>query len=768
MIGSLLDPARRRVAAPAAVMAVAAVVAAALWSERAPSPMAATAPAKEFSAERALGPLGELATEPRPLGSAASDRARDRIVGELRVAGFSVEVTSGVGASGADGLAALGRVDNIVATLPGRDPTGSVVLAAHYDSVPSGPGASDDLAAVAAMLETGRALRTGPRLRNDLVLLITDGEEDGLLGAAEFAGRRMPLRQPVVVLNWEARGVSGPSLMFETSQRNAALVRLFADAAPHPHGDSSTVEFYRQLPNDTDFTVFARAGLTGLNFAYLEGSGRYHTRDDSVAHLDPASLQHHGANMLGLTRAFGDKDLATLDADHDATYFRFLTAMIVYPVEYALPLAVLAVLGLVVLARRRRLLSIPRLLLGSVWVALPLVTAGAAAQGMWWALTRLRPDYANNAFPFRPQLYTLAIAALAGVAVLAWYLSLRRRIGPTALVCGPLVWLGLLGVFTAVASPGSAHLFALPALGLGLGGLAALGLPRRSVAPTVAVVAGVVPAAVFLPLLAVGVLDILGMAAAGAAAVLMALLALTLLPLVELLPAPVGKPAVLVPVTGIALVLALVGAGMAVDRIDAAHPRRANLTYLMDTDSRRASWLSADTVPAQWTRDYVTERREFPAIDFGSGPVWTGPAPALALPAPEVTLRARVDDPAADRPGAIIDLHVSSPRAAREVTLLLDHPVTQVTATAPGLAPAAITLDGAKPGRWPAAVRFGDLPPEGVDLRLRMSGGGPLRISAYDRSLGLTAVPGFRPRPPELVRRRSDSDTITVARTYEF
>lgn len=48
-----------------------------------------------------------------------------------------------------------------------------------------GPGASDDAAAVAAMLETVRALGD-VELRNDLVFLMTDGEEDGVLGAEAF------------------------------------------------------------------------------------------------------------------------------------------------------------------------------------------------------------------------------------------------------------------------------------------------------------------------------------------------------------------------------------------------------------------------------------------------------------------------------------------------------------------------------------------------------------------------------------------------------
>ncbi|MGQ0719796.1 MAG: M28 family peptidase [Pseudonocardiales bacterium] len=142
----------RTAAAWGAVLVVVVVAVLTLLSDRPPSPVPASAPGRDFSAERALAPLREFATEPRPLGSAASDRARDYLAGALRSAGFSVEITRGVGAFTVEGVASFGRVDNIVAALPGRDPTGSVVLAAHYDSVATGPGASDDGAAIAAML----------------------------------------------------------------------------------------------------------------------------------------------------------------------------------------------------------------------------------------------------------------------------------------------------------------------------------------------------------------------------------------------------------------------------------------------------------------------------------------------------------------------------------------------------------------------------------------------------------------------------------------
>ncbi|HEY8092962.1 MAG TPA: M28 family peptidase, partial [Acidimicrobiales bacterium] len=80
-----------------------------------------------------------------------------------------------------------------------------------------------------------------------------------------------------VVLNVEARGTGGPAIMFETTRGNAGLVSLFADAVPYPVATSFAVEVYRILPNNTDFTPFLDGGrFTGMNSAYIDGSGVYH------------------------------------------------------------------------------------------------------------------------------------------------------------------------------------------------------------------------------------------------------------------------------------------------------------------------------------------------------------------------------------------------------------------------------------------------------------------------------------------------------------
>ena len=156
-------------------------------AERPPSPAPASAPKTQFSATRAWGHLERIASEePTPIGSAGGDEVRDYLVDELSALGLDVEVQEGVGVRAFDADTVAGRVENVVATIPGEDPTGRVFLAAHYDTTFGAPGAADDKASVAAILETARALRSSEELRNDVVLLLTDGEEPGLLGAESF------------------------------------------------------------------------------------------------------------------------------------------------------------------------------------------------------------------------------------------------------------------------------------------------------------------------------------------------------------------------------------------------------------------------------------------------------------------------------------------------------------------------------------------------------------------------------------------------------
>ncbi|MEV3963784.1 M20/M25/M40 family metallo-hydrolase [Nocardia sp. NPDC050193] len=769
MRARLIESPHRVAAGLVALLVLMAAVAVTVVADgRGPRPVPATA-TERFSAERAVIHLNRFATEPRPLGSPASDRAREYLTGVLEAAGFAVETQRGVGARASKGLATFGRVDNVIATLPGRASTGTVLLAAHYDSAATGPGASDDGAAVAAMVEVARLIARQGEQRNDLVLLFTDGEEDGLLGAEAFAREHPLARAGGVMLNWEARGVGGPSLMFETSVDNAALVSLFAGTVPHPRGDSSLVEVYRTMPNSTDFTALSKAGFTGLNFAYIEHSSYYHTADDTIENLDRGSLQHHGENMLHLARALGEADLAELRSDHDATYFRLAGTMITYSNALVLPIALLAVVAVgavVPLARRRGRAGTGQLPVAAVSVALPLGAAALLGQGMWWLLEWLRPAYEQmGGLLHRPQVYHWALVALAVTSVLCWYLPARRRFGPAAPAIGALAWPAGLGMVCAVVAPGVSFLFALPALFLALGTLATLLPVRWSLWPVTVFTLGALVAAALLGPLSGNLLEGVGLISGGVAAAGAALFLVPVLPLIELLlPGPGARRRVTlsVPVTAAVVSVLLIGAGTVVDTFDARHPARAHLAYVLNADTGAASWVSGDTEPAEWTRTFVdgTDVARL-SPGYARGTVWTGPAEPMPVDGPVVEVLHRDSD--------TVTVHVASRRAASGLVLRVDHRIDLVTATVAGAGPVELAVTGERADTWPGEIRFRDLPPGGVDITVRTPGAGRVRMTVADETHGLAAAPGFRPRPDDLVPSiREDGERIVVTRTVEL
>ncbi len=735
-------------------------------NDRQPVPVSA---AGQFSAERAVTHLDRFATEPRPLGSPASDRAEDYIAAEMRSAGFSVEIQHAVGSRGSTGLASFGRVDNVIATLPGRAATGTALLSAHYDSAAMGPGVSDDGAAIAAMLEVGRLISADGGLRNNLVLLFTDGEEDGLLGAEAFVREHPLAREGGVVLNWEARGVSGPSLMFETSSGNEELVSLFTDAVPDPRGDSSMVEIYRKLPNDTDFSELSGAGFIGLNFAYIEESSYYHTAGDSLANLDRRSLQHHGENMLSLTRTLGAADLPTLRSDQDATYFRLGALTITYSNALVWPLSALAVglvAALAVLARRRRSASAPRMTLAVLSAALPLAASIVLGQALWSLLVTLRPGYElMGGLLHRPQLYQAALAALAATGLLVWYLLLRDRLGPAALSIGALTWPAALGVVCAAVAPGASFLFALPTVFAASGALLALLPVRWAWWPAACLVLGLSASAVLLPVMTHNLFNGIGLAFGGAPAVCLTLFGFMLLPAAELLlPAQAirNRAAIAAPSIVATLAIISVGAGLITDAADAQHPRRSHLAYVLDADTGLAHWVSGERHPTAWTREHVTghDISSLPP-GYARGPLWTGRAEPITVEGPRLEVRHRDRD--------TVTMHVDSPRSATSLTLRVDHPIDLASASAPGGTPVTVAVTGVRANTWPGEIRFRDLPPEGVDITVRTPGAHRIRVTVIDETRDITDAPGFRPRPEHTVAStREDGDLIAVARTYEL
>jgi acetylornithine deacetylase/succinyl-diaminopimelate desuccinylase-like protein len=222
----------------AAWFVVIGLAALAILQMKPPRPVPATASEQEFSAERALDHVRIIARTPHPLGTEANAAVREYLVSQLSSLGLNPQVKSAVGMRRSARHIVIGATHNIVGRLSGTANSGAVMLMAHYDSVYRAPGAADDGAGVAAILESVRALRARSALKNDLIVLLTDGEESGLLGADAFASSHPWMNDVSIILNFEGRGNHGPSLLFETSRNNGFLIKAVAHSASHPIGSS--------------------------------------------------------------------------------------------------------------------------------------------------------------------------------------------------------------------------------------------------------------------------------------------------------------------------------------------------------------------------------------------------------------------------------------------------------------------------------------------------------------------------------------------------
>lgn len=281
----------------------------AAWLERQHPPTPASAPATEFSGARAMDLLEEFLAEdvPHPVGSEENRRVKRRIQGWLDEQGIAHEEQGAWACR--EKWASCAYAENIIAQVPGQADGPFVAMMAHYDSVPSAPGAGDDMAGVVAILEAARAAKAVGGFRNPLLLIITDAEETGLQGAEAFF-RHHPLAGHVgVLLNLEGSGTRGVSQVLRTSMPNAWYMNLFESSAAQPAGTSLANEIFKRMPNDTDFSVAMEAGVPGIDFAFAAERNHYHTPNDNAVNLDPRTIQHHGDNLFPLVLQLANADL---------------------------------------------------------------------------------------------------------------------------------------------------------------------------------------------------------------------------------------------------------------------------------------------------------------------------------------------------------------------------------------------------------------------------------------------------------------------------
>ncbi|HWF63112.1 MAG TPA: M20/M25/M40 family metallo-hydrolase, partial [Rhizomicrobium sp.] len=365
-------------------------VAAAIWllcfyGQSRPPALGADAPAAQFSAARADSVLARILgpERPHPAGSPENAAVHARVEAEFARLGVKTDTLAAMSCYGEARFRATScaQITDIIGEVaPGSGP--AIILMAHMDSVAAGPGAGDDESDVALILETIRAWKArGSTTNHPILALITDGEENAMLGAGAFLDDPAWRARAGVVINLEARGNQGRSFLFQTSPGDGALVDLYARSAPHLATSSLYAEIYKRLPNDTDLTPFLQAGFTGYNFSFIGNVAQYHTPRDLRKNLDPQALQQQGESALGLVTSLANTDFAALKSGDDI-YFDVLGFWLPrLPKSWALPLSALTFLGIVIAGAWRRGAWRPLLTRVGALAMAPLLLIGMVAAG---------------------------------------------------------------------------------------------------------------------------------------------------------------------------------------------------------------------------------------------------------------------------------------------------------------------------------------------------------------------------------------------------
>lgn len=435
--------------------------------------------ARGVDVERAMADVRELARAPRPAGSPANEAARLWLLKQLQPITSDVEVQEGTACDEFAGVTYCGHVKNVLARLHGSSPSSSFGLVAHYDSVFGGPGAADDAAGVATLLEVGRSLARRKH-RNDIVLAFTDGEEDFLRGASVL------VRHPWVkalrgAVNLEARGVSGPSALFYRGDDNNELLVPIGRSF-NPSASSALVRLAQGLPNDSDATLLQRGGISTVAFAFADGLPHYHHDSDNAENLSAGSLAHQLDVATAFTLYFADVDerQASAEAQAPKVFFDVFGEWLVsYPAWVARVLAC-GLLAAVALGLWRRPLA-------AVWHSLAVDLLGLSVAS---ALAAVSTELIVSAGqPSRQLSLVVVCASLVAQGLVSWRLHRDNvRDVKTAVVCLWAVPATLLGFL----EPQFSYLFQWPLLALVLSDVLWMGAWGRRVCEALAAASAVV------------------------------------------------------------------------------------------------------------------------------------------------------------------------------------------------------------------------------------------------------------------------------------
>ncbi|MEM8635163.1 MAG: M28 family peptidase [Pseudomonadota bacterium] len=578
-------------------------------------------PNSAFQTDRAFSTLERILGDetPHPVDSDANDDVRDRLIFEIEALGFTPIVQDDFHCRSFRSQARCMRIQNIGFWVTDPGPN-AVMVASHYDSVPAGPGASDDGAGFASSLEIATVLK-GREFARPLFVLITDGEEAGLMGASLFASEDPIANLIGAVVNMEARGVRGLSSLIQTSHPNERDIAALISETRLPISNSLNTDIYELLPNDTDMTEFLSLPIDAANLAYAGGISFYHTPGDNLANMDKRALFNLGANALAITEAFLND--TSNEPEAKLIYADLMgTLLLVLPVWLGgafLSLGVAIPIVLLVLGNLRS--TIAR---GAIAPALGIILGLLLTTGLTLLVGTIRAEKVFGT------AYPIALRTLHGSAMilscLVSYAVIARGVPKSALYAGAWLWFSAFGSLAFFFVQGSASNFAFTSLFFALAaGLFLLGWQK--VGEIIAGLGVLIFVAITFPTTALGEIGLLIEASAPFAFVLGAAL-------ISILPTiwpedgiSAGERRIVISVPGLLVAVSL-AASILVPAYTEDAPRGLNIFHIQTDDEQEPVWsISArEPLPASFA-DAAEFRRGSPPGSAAT--YYLAPAPRL-------------------------------------------------------------------------------------------------------------------------------------------
>ncbi|KAG7093656.1 hypothetical protein E1B28_007318 [Marasmius oreades] len=267
-----------------------------LWLAVYASDQLAAIPAEnDVNVTQALSDLQRITARPHPYNSHANDDVRDLIFRTIIERNQDIEIvvdrnSSGKWVSstviGVPAVASYFEGNNILVRIPGtaEKSTPGVLFSAHYDSVSTAPGATDDGIGISALLQLISYFQQHPP-RRTVVFNINNGEEDGLHGAHAFLLHTWASEVKTFV-NLEGAAAGGPVLPFRATSED--IMRAYHKGVNNYHANVLSADAFERgmIRSGTDYQVYIANGMRGVDFAFYRGRARYHTRYDAIPWME--------------------------------------------------------------------------------------------------------------------------------------------------------------------------------------------------------------------------------------------------------------------------------------------------------------------------------------------------------------------------------------------------------------------------------------------------------------------------------------------------